>query len=267
MENFKRTFSIPRLDPGKSSSEDLDLIREMPLTVSVNGLTLATTMRTPGLEKAQAAGLCLGDGILTSREDLLGFEEDASENSTHIQVRASDEAFQRAQKLVEERGKGQPFPPGASDEDIADLLSSPIAPFTADEPQVDRLKAHEHAQAIWNKQHIHHITRSAHASFVFDRGLNQLSMAEDVGRHNALDKALGMVFLDGKTAQAEVIIVSCRMNKDVVRKCANARIPVVFSISRPTTAAVLMARKLNMTLALSTRDGGVYVFSGRKRIG
>ncbi|SHJ79889.1 FdhD protein [Desulfatibacillum alkenivorans DSM 16219] len=267
MEHFKRTFSIPRLDPGKSSREDLDLIREMPLTVSVNGLVLAATMRTPGLEKAQAAGLCLGDGILASREDLLGFQGDASEKSAHVQVRVSREAFQRAQNLAEERGKDQPFPPGATDEDIADLLSSQIAPFTTDQPLVDRLKAHEHAQAIWSKQHIHHITRSAHASFVFDRSLNPLSMAEDVGRHNALDKALGAVFLDGKAAQAEVVIVSCRMNKDVVRKCANARIPVVFSISRPTTTAVLMARKLNMTLALSTRDGGVYVFSGRERIG
>ena len=92
-------------------------------------------------------------------------------------------------------------------------------------------------------------------------------MAEDVGRHNALDKALGLVFLRGEAPRAQVVIVSCRINKDVVRKCANARIPVVFSISRPTTAAVLMARTLKMTLALSTRDGGVYVFSGPERIG
>ena len=84
MADFKKTFSIPRLDPDKTSCEDLDLIREMPLSVSVNGAVLTTAMRTPGLEKAQAAGFCLGEGVLTSREDLLGFMGDVSENSAHI---------------------------------------------------------------------------------------------------------------------------------------------------------------------------------------
>ncbi|MBI9075146.1 MAG: formate dehydrogenase accessory sulfurtransferase FdhD [Desulfatibacillum sp.] len=267
MTDFKRTFSIQRIDPGQTQYEDLELIREMPLTISVEGIPMATAMRTPGFEEAQAAGLCLGDGILKTREDLVAFEGDMNQTSAHLNLKVREEARQRVEALATERRMEEPFPSGADDEAIASLLCSRISSFKETAPVIDRLKAHAHAQAIWSKQHIHRITRSAHATFIFDKDLNELSMAEDVGRHNALDKALGKVFLEGKMPLAEVVIVSCRMNKDVVRKCANAGISIVFSISRPTTLAVLMARQLNLTLALSTRDGGVYVFSGHDRLG
>ena len=267
MTDFKRTFSIPRVEPSQTLQEDLELIREMPLTVSVEGVPMATVMRTPGFEKAQATGLCLGDGVLKTLDDLKGFEGGENESTTHINLKTSEHARQRAEKLAHEHIQGKPFPPDADDQAVALQLCSPIAPFTGSTPVINRLKAHGHAQAIWDKQHIHHITRSAHASFVFDIHLKQMSMAEDVGRHNALDKALGKVFLEGKMPLAKVLIVSCRINKDVVRKAANAGIPIVISISRPTTLAVLMAQQLNMTLALSTRDGGVYIFSGQDRMG
>ncbi len=251
----------------QTREESLELIREMPLTVSVDDIPITTAMRTPGFEEAQAAGGCLGDGILQSREDLLGFSDDTNLASGHIQIQASPLARARATALVQERGRPTPFPSGADDKEVAKVLCGTLKPFPSMTPLIDREKAHSVAQSMRKRQDIHRITRSAHASFVYDKDLNPMSSAEDVGRHNALDKALGMVFLDGQIDRADVIMLSCRMNKDVVRKCANAGISIVVSISRPTTTAVHMARQLNMTLALSTKDAGVFAFSGHQRLG
>jgi FdhD protein len=101
---------------------------------------------------------------------------------------------------------------------------------------------------------------------LYDADLNVLTWAEDVGRHNAIDKAVGKVFLDGLLPRAAVAQLTCRMNREVVGKLARAGVPVVLSVSRPTAGAVDMAEALGMTLACLDRRGGLFVFSRPERI-
>ncbi|MGD9045746.1 MAG: formate dehydrogenase accessory sulfurtransferase FdhD, partial [Desulfobacterales bacterium] len=88
-----------------------------------------------------------------------------------------------------------------------------------------------------------------------------------VGRHNALDKAIGKAFLSHQLDQARLLILSSRISYELVQKSARARIPVILAHSRPTALAVDLAANLNMTVAsLDDNDAGLYVFCGEQRL-
>jgi FdhD protein len=92
-------------------------------------------------------------------------------------------------------------------------------------------------------------------------------VAEDVGRHNALDKAIGKVFLQRKLDQVALTTLSSRISYELVQKAARAKLPIIFAHSRPTALAVELASQLNITLAsLDDDDEGLYVFCGHQRL-
>jgi FdhD protein len=110
-------------------------------------------------------------------------------------------------------------------------------------------------------------TRGSHAAMLLDSRLDKLSFAEDVGRHNALDKAIGKLLLDGRLQNAVAGVVSSRISYELVQKVARAHVPIIISKSRPTALAVEMGKSLNMTLACADKSSELIIFCGENRIG
>jgi formate dehydrogenase assembly factor FdhD len=122
-------------------------------------------------------------------------------------------------------------------------------------------------EELSNIQPLRQKTLASHAAAIYGSNLDLLAVAEDVGRHNALDKAIGKVFLDDKLSKAGLLVLSSRISYELVQKSARARIPIVLAHSRPTALAVDLAANLNMTLAsLDDEDTGLYVFCGEHRL-
>ena len=109
-------------------------------------------------------------------------------------------------------------------------------------------------------------TRAAHGAAIYDHRFELLSAAEDVGRHNALDKAVGQLFLDGRLPHAQLLTLSSRISYELVQKSARARIPVILAISRPTALAVELATALNMTLATLGKGDRLMVYCHPQRL-
>jgi FdhD protein len=101
---------------------------------------------------------------------------------------------------------------------------------------------------------------------LFDSKLDLLGVAEDVGRHTALDKAIGKVFMGGQLAKARLAVLSSRMSYELVQKAARAHLAILISISRPTGLAVELGKTLNMTLACLSKKNGLLVFCGKERL-
>ena len=93
-----------------------------------------------------------------------------------------------------------------------------------------------------------------------------MSVAEDVGRHNALDKAIGRLFLERCLGRARLLALSSRISYELVQKAARARIPVILAVSRPTALAVQLAEALNMTLASLGKDDSLNIYCHPRRL-
>jgi FdhD protein len=109
-------------------------------------------------------------------------------------------------------------------------------------------------------------TRAAHAAAIHDQEGLLLTAAEDVGRHNALDKAIGRLFLDDRLQSAAMIVLSSRISYELVQKAACARIPIIVAVSRPTSLAVALAERLNIALASRRPGGGLWVYTAEHRL-
>ncbi|MFP4474769.1 MAG: formate dehydrogenase accessory sulfurtransferase FdhD [Desulfatibacillaceae bacterium] len=232
-----RTMAVKVATPDGGGSDEVHLIEEHPLSVLVDGVPMFRALRTPRDENAQAAGLCLAGGLVDSPSDIEGI------------FRHQDDPHTVDVKLARPAPDPAPGP----------------APVTRD-VTVPCSRALACADDLAGRQHLHMETRSAHAATIYDGDVEVLTWAEDVGRHNAMDKAIGKVFLDDSLNLAVIVQLTCRMNREVIRKCARAGIPLLLSVSRPTAGAVDMAEELGITMACHDRKGGLLVFTHPRRI-
>lgn len=257
--------SIKNWDMIKSVAEDKEIITEEPLSIRVQGNPYAVVMRTPGDEIAHVAGFSLAEGIADSPDDLnaIAFCDGADTNVVAVTLKPSRQG--RIAEILDRREFVSQTSCGLCGKEIVKDLYQNIQPLP-DGVRIDVQKAYEHMENLSEHQPLRNKTRAAHAAVLYTSDFKRLSVAEDVGRHNALDKAVGKLFLNKTLDQAGVLILSSRISYELVQKAARARIPVILAMSRPTSLAVQLAAELNMTLACFADKEGLYVFCGERRL-
>ena len=242
---------------------------EEPLQIRLNGRDLAITMRTPGDDRALAAGFLFTEGLIEHADQIVGLEDDgkgtvsvqlapgvdstpesAARNfymtsSCGVCGKASIEALRTGDSL---RGAGcTALPPDRPKIDARVLTSLP-----------DRLRA---AQSVFER------TGGLHAAGLFDQTGTLLDVREDVGRHNAVDKLIGTALLEGRVPlDSHILMLSGRVSFELVQKALRARIPVIAAIGAPSSLAVETALRFSMTLAGFVREGRFNLYSGHGRI-
>ena len=264
-----RGVSIVRVGPGDTERRRDRVSVEEPLEIRVGAETLAVTMRTPGHDFDLAAGWLVSEGIVHAPDEIVRMEHcrevrSPEEEGNVVVVRTTASAAgrtDRARRLLLTSsscglcGKGSieslhgrfpPVPPGAR-LDPAVLSRLP-----------DTLRA---AQGNFDQ------TGGLHAAGVFTLEGEPLACREDIGRHNAVDKAIGSLFREGRLPLSRhVLLVSGRASFEIVQKALAAAIPVVAAVSAPSSLAVDLARESGMTLVGFLREGGFNVYSGEDRL-
>ena len=240
------------------------LIKEEPLAIRIEEKPYSVVMRTPGNEMAHAAGFCLAEGIVDTMEDLgvIGCCDEINPNIVTVTLNQSRK--EKISELLARRSFVSQTSCGICGKEIIDELFQRMSPLS-DHVQIDAQKALRLAKNLFQLQPLREVTHASHAAALYSGKYELLSVAEDVGRHNALDKTIGKLFLEGRLNQASLLILSSRISYELVQKAARARIPVVVAISRPTSLAVELAGKLNMTIACLAKNSGLFIFCGEHR--
>ncbi len=262
---------VTEWDDGQIRSGSDDLAAEEPLQILACGNPLVVTMRTPGHDRELAAGFLWTEGLIRSRDQILSFidRQSASElalinidsNTVNVELRddvAKPETPQRnflsnsscglcgktSIDAVRTRGL-QPLPLGFTMD--AETLTSLPAKLRAEQPIFDR-------------------TGGLHAAALFNAEGHFLALREDIGRHNAVDKVVGWALLQGMIPlSSHVLLVSGRGGFEIVQKAIAAGVPIVASVSAPSSLAVQLARELNLTLIGFLRGRRFVVYSGESR--
>jgi FdhD protein len=254
---------LRRKENGEHECVTDEVAIEEPLEIRIGGTAIATTMRTPGHDEELAAGFLLSEAIVRRRSDVRTIAA-RGENVMNVELAAtvkfatvSAQRFGTISSSCGLCGKTsiesirQQFPPieTTSPVQIAEtiLLELPA-----------RLRA---AQGNFAR------TGGIHAAGIFDLHGNPLMVREDVGRHNAVDKAIGRAFLDGLLAlDQHVLVVSGRSSFEIVQKALAAGIPIVAAVSAPSSLAVNFARESGQTLIGFLRPPTFNVYSHVERI-
>lgn len=256
-----------QLQEGKKKEEArLEMIREEPLSIRVQGQPYAVVMRTPGDEQAHAAGFCLAEGILDRPADIETLASCEGEQTNVVTLTVTPSRLQIIRPILERRGFLSQSSCGICGKELIQDLSQ-VVHILPDGPKLDLQKARRCLDTLKDHQTLYRLTRAAHAAALFDASFERLSLAEDVGRHNALDKAVGRLFLQGTLDRAKLLVLSSRISYELVQKAARAGIPFILAASRPTALAIDLARSLNMTLTSPSRGSeGIYVYCGYGRV-
>jgi FdhD protein len=258
--------SVLHWNPPDFTPEDQGLIGEEPLSIRIQGNPYSVVMRTPGDEIPHAAGFCLAEGIVDTPDDITSLAFCDGSDSNVVTVTLKPGRRDKISEILDRRGYISQTSCGLCGKEIVDDLYQTLTPLT-DAVRIDIEKARQCLEKLSSQQPLREKTRAAHAAALYGSDYRLLSAAEDVGRHNALDKAVGKLFMDKKLDQASLLILSSRISYELVQKAARARIPVVVAMSRPTSLAVTLARRLNMALASHAKGSGLYVFCGKTRFG
>jgi len=247
------------------TEDTLSLIGEEPLSIRVQGNPYAVIMRTPGAEREHVAGFCLAEGVVDRAEEIVSIARCDGEDANVIAVTLTPERRAMIDDILDRREFISQTSCGICGKEVVRDLESKIQPV-ADETRFAIEKVSHCLEEITTHQPLRKTTRGAHTALIFNRRLELISAAEDVGRHNALDKAVGKLFLEGRIDQAGLLVMASRVSYELVQKAARARIPVVLAVSRPTALAVDLARALNMTLATKAKGIGLFVFTAPQRL-
>ncbi|GAA2085229.1 formate dehydrogenase accessory sulfurtransferase FdhD [Aeromicrobium halocynthiae] len=258
---------ITRFGPDGRQEVDDELAAESPLEIRVGGRGYAVTMRTPGHDVELAAGFLVSEGLVSASEDLpeVGVREDLEGDVVEAEVRGPGAlvAMDRNRHVYTTSSCG--VCGLASIDAVAttsrfDVSTDPVVlSVEAIGALPDRLRAE---QAVFDS------TGGVHAAGIFDASGASLVVREDVGRHNAVDKAVGWALLDGRLPlTGHVLQVSGRASFELVQKAAMAGIPVLAAVSAPSSLAVDLAERLGITLVGFSRRGAFNVYAGAERFG
>ncbi len=227
--------------------------------------TVSVTMRTPTDDASLAAGFLFTEGILAdpSEVERIVPHLDTSGNVVEVHTRRPvtvDPELRRrfftnsscgvcGRSLVKGIYATRGGPVGSDLTVSAALLIGLPARLRTAQPLFDR-------------------TGGLHAAGLFDPAGQLILAAEDVGRHNAVDKVVGARFLAGRLPDAHAILqVSGRVSYEIVQKAAAAGIPVVLAVSAPTSLAVSAADRLGVTLGAFVRGDRLTVYAHPERLG
>jgi len=251
------------------------VVTEEPLQLMLDGVPLSVVMRTPGEDIELALGLMFAEGIVRSLDAIghVRISAESGETASAISVDSSlvesnqiDVQLAEAPRRRPERSMLSSSACGVCGavliedlrRDLAQLPAGPTIDPALLPPLVERLRS---GQGVFER------TGGLHAAGLFSSGGDLICMREDIGRHNAVDKVVGRMLLDGRLpARDAILVVSGRAGYEIVQKSITAGMPLLAAVGAPSSLAVALSREFNQTLVGFLRGERFNVYAAPERL-
>ncbi len=239
--------------PDPPETQAAETITEALVSLYVNGTEMVTFACTPVQQKELALGFMLNEGIISGLDEV---------GAAHVCAAGScvDIWLYHAARAPSRRVLTSGCAGGVTFDDLARELppldSKLVLPV---EEVLDCIRTLQEAGTL------HRLTGGTHTSGLFQGG-QIVSLAEDIGRHNTLDKIRGDCALRGLETRDGLLATTGRVSSEMLNKAARMGCPIVVSRTSPTTLSVQMARAWNITLAGYARGNRMTIYSSNERI-
>jgi FdhD protein len=244
-----------------------DLTIEEPLEIHVGRQVLATTMRTPGHDEELAAGFLVSEGIVRIGDKIDKFSRPANARNRENIVVVGPAAGLKLRLSSARRFGTISSSCGICGKASIEAIRQNFAAIRSTTIRIEIQTLLALPDLLRKHQGDFARTGGIHAAGIFDLHGERQIVREDIGRHNAVDKAIGRAFLDGLLPlDRHLLLVSGRASFEIMQKALAAGIPIVAAVSAPSTLAVNVARESNQTLIGFLRPPSFNVYSHIERV-
>ncbi|MFC2126856.1 formate dehydrogenase accessory sulfurtransferase FdhD [Bacteroidota bacterium] len=243
----------------KSTYTEDFLVVEAPLEIQINNKAFTVVMRTPGNDDDLVKGLLFAENIYKDISDIAIEIIETNKNSfVKVNVAISDDKLEKGylnkRSLLSVSSCGI-----CGKQELEDFNSS--KPALKNNTRLDIKKLPALFQIMRDKQRTFDLTGGSHAAVLFDKNYKYLTLKEDIGRHNAVDKCIGNLLASNKLKEAKFMLVSGRVSYEIITKAFFAKINTIVAVSACSSLAVDYAKEFGICLVGFSRDGKSTVYA------
>lgn len=240
----------------------IDVALELPLTIDIEEIGYYTILCSPSDRHAMAVGFMFTEGIIKEIGDI-DVLADCADSSEIVRVRLKEPPKKNTDMLRRNMLVVSSYGMRGSTGIREKIAALPRVDSTL---CIDSKTMNSLMGLLHDKQHVFKKTGGTHGILIFNEKGDIVSFAEDVSRHNALDKAIGQILLAGRTTKGNGVVLSGRVSFEMISKCSLAGIEIILAVSAPTSLALDTALHCGMTLCAYVRNSGATVFTHPERI-
>jgi|HubBroStandDraft_5_1064220.scaffolds.fasta_scaffold43830_2 FdhD protein len=254
---------VKEWEDGRVRAVEDSLAAEEPLEIRIANIPLTVTMRTPGHDLELAAGFLLTEGIIESANQIAALRLAPAGNSTKcnlVEVELKDASFDTERMRRNFFAASSCGICGKASIEAIRLrgLKQLDRRFRVDPELLCRMP-----EILRSEQAVFSRTGGLHAAALFDSEGQLMAVREDIGRHNAVDKIVGWALLEKHLPLSRnILLISGRGGFEIAQKTLAAGIPILASVSAPSSLAVKLARELGLTLIGFLRGRRFVVYAG-----
>jgi len=248
---FRKIPVVKVRDSSRSETEDLIAV-ERRLKISVNGRPVVSLYCTPVMVRELVAGIIRNEGLISGQwcADRMSIEHG---DEILVDVPASGEVYEGERTITSGCAGG-----------VSLGRRLPDLPLT-DETRFSAEGVRQVFREFQGLSESYRLTGGVHSAALSD-GKNIICFAEDIGRHNAVDKVVGLCLLEHIPLEGTMMLASGRLSSEIVSKCLRSGIPVLASRAAPTSLAVDIASRGNLTMIGFVRGERMNIYTGKERI-
>ena len=252
----QKAIHYERYEFKKWAPHDAETIVEAPVSLTVNGQVWLSFMCTPVDLEALAVGFLYNEGVLESMEQV----EDVRvcEHGDNVDVWLN--------RSVEQPKSWRRTSGCTGGVTAVDLLARPNISFDGDQPKVPPEAIGHLVEMLFESQELYRETGGVHTSALSD-GEKILLSAEDIGRHNTLDKIAGLCLMNNIWPETRILITTGRISSEMLQKAARLEVPILISRTSPSSLSIEMAERYGITLIGYARTHRFNVYSNSQRVG
>jgi FdhD protein len=252
----QKAIQYQRFEFNKWESHDAETIVEAPISLTVNGEVWITFMCTPINLEALAIGFLYNEGIIEKMDEVSDVR--VCEHGDNVDVWLNHVAQQPTSWRRTSGCTG-----GVTG---VDLLANPNISFNGNMPKVPPETIMKLVEMLFEVQSLYRETGGVHTS-ALSNGENILISAEDIGRHNTLDKIAGLCLMNNIWPKTRILITTGRISSEMLQKAARLNAPILISRTSPSSLSIEMAERYGITLIGYARKHRFNVYSNTQRVG
>jgi FdhD protein len=269
MADMVRSCDVVRVRGGARLRDTDQAAAEEPLEIRLHQQPFAVIMRTPGHDRELAAGFLLAERVIASPDDLGTIEHcrDASDGNAAniVNVTLTDDAT-LDRVFADRRNVATTSSCGLCGRRTIESLITGMPPIDATWTIASSVLVRL-PDRLRQRQSAFDATGGLHAAALFSIDGQLIDMAEDVGRHNAVDKIIGrMIFREALPLSDHLLCVSGRTSFEIVQKAVLAGVPLVAAVSAPSSLAIELANESGVTLVGFVRGESFNIYAHPQRI-